>query len=127
MLILGQQAVIEVIVSESDTAASLKSGLLPVLATPRLVAWCEEAACQAIEGQLLLNQTTVGIKVDIDHIAPTPVGMRVSIISKLIEIDDWRLKFELSVSDEAGQIAHGYHERFIVDADKFVLKANHKY
>lgn len=127
MLTIGQQATLEVIVTKLDTAIALKSGSLPVLATPRLIAWGEEVSCQAIEGQLTNLQTTVGTKIDLTHNAPTLVGMKVTVHSKLVEIDNRRLIFNIVVKDEAEVVAHGQHERVIVTTDKFMTKVNQKY
>ena len=73
----GLRAEVELVVGEADTAISLRSGDVPVLGTPRVLALCEEATMAAIEGQLPEGQTTVGMRAHIDHLAPTAVGSTV--------------------------------------------------
>ena len=77
---------------------------------------------QALEGQLEDGQTTVGTKLDVAHVAATPVGMNVTAEAVLTEIDNRRLVFEVVARDEKDIIGKGIHERFIVNAEKFTAK-----
>ena len=93
-----------------------------VFATPAMIALIEKAACKALEGQLEDGQTTVGTKLDVAHVAATPVGMNVTAEAVLTEIDNRRLVFEVVARDEKDIIGKGIHERFIVNAEKFTAK-----
>lgn len=126
MLRKGMMGTIESQVKESMTAESVGSGELKVYATPMLIALAEETAWKSVAGELEPGQGTVGTKINIEHIAATPVGMKVRCETELIDIDRRRLTFSVNVYDETGKIAEGIHERFIVDSEKFQEKANAK-
>lgn len=116
----------QLIVNESCTAAALGSGLLRVLATPRLVALMEEAACNALLGMLPEEQTTVGTRIDVSHTSATPIGMRVVAQATLTEADGRAFSFSIEAFDEAGAIGHATHTRFAVHAERFMQKTNTK-
>ena len=126
MLEVGIKGRKEIIVSEVDTALLFKSGELEVLATPKVVMLVEETAYKSISDVLETNESTVGTKVDLKHIAATPIGMKVICETELIEIDRRRLVFSFTVKDEKEVIAEGIHERFIIDKEKFLNKVNTK-
>ena len=126
MLEVGIKGCKEIIVSEADTALLFKSGELEVLATPKVVMLVEETAYKSISDNLETNESTVGTKVDLKHIAATPIGMKVMCETELIEIDRRRLVFSFTVKDEKEVIAEGIHERFIIDKEKFLNKVNSK-
>jgi predicted thioesterase len=107
-------------VTEEDSAASYGSGLMPVLSTPHLVALMERTARKAIEPELAPGENNVGIRVDIKHLAATPVGMEVRIRAELLEVDGRRLRFRVEAWDEAEKIGEGHHERFIIDETRFI-------
>ena len=113
----------ELEVSDEDTAIAMHSGDVPVLATPRLVALCEEAACEAAAAALEEGQTTVGMRVQIDHVAPIAVGTKVRAEAKLERVEGRRLRFSVSVTDACGLVAAGKLTRVIVDRDRFIDKA----
>ncbi|MCL5982304.1 MAG: thioesterase family protein [Firmicutes bacterium] len=110
-------------VAAGNTAKEVGSGSVPVFATPMLVALMESAAINALQGRLPEGQTTVGTKVDVSHTAATPVGMTVTAQAELLEADGRRLLFAVMAQDEAGLVGEGRHERFIVDTDKFLSRA----
>lgn len=116
----------EATVSQANTARAMGSGELEVFATPAMVALVEEAAWRSVAPLLEPGQGTVGTKLDIAHVAPTPVGMRVRCETELSEVDRRRLVFSVRVLDEAGVVGEGTHERFIVDNEKFARKAQAK-
>ncbi len=89
----GLKAEIEITVSETETAARLGSGLVPVYATPALVALMENTAVQILEGHLPDRQTTVGGQIDLRHLAATPVGMKVHARAELLEVNGRKLTF----------------------------------
>ena len=88
MLTTGLKGKAEVKVDDTNTAVTMGSGSLKVFATPAMIALIEKAACKALEGQLEDGQTTVGTKLDVAHIAATPVGMNVTAEAVLTEIDN---------------------------------------
>lgn len=125
-LIPGLMGEIERKVTEDDTAQRWGSGLVPVLGTPTLVALMENAAVEALAGHLPPGQTSVGGRMDLRHLAPTPVGMGVRARAELLEVDGRRLLFKVEAWDEAERIGEATHERFVVDRDRFVAKAEAK-
>jgi fluoroacetyl-CoA thioesterase len=111
-------------VGDADTAVTLRSGDVPVLATPRLIALCEEATIDAIDGQVAEGHTTVGMRVQLDHLAPTGVGGKVTAEARLDKIEGRRLTFSVSASDDRGLIAAGKVTRVVVDVEKFMEKCS---
>lgn len=126
MLKIGIKGSGTVTVTDTLTARAMGSGELDVFATPAMVALIERTAWQSVAPALEPGQGTVGTKLDIEHTAATPVGMAVRCETELAEIDRRRLVFRVWVSDEAGPIGHGTHERFIVDNGRFLQKARAK-
>jgi fluoroacetyl-CoA thioesterase len=123
---LGMSGEVSCVVSGRDTAASLGSGLVEAFSTPSLVALMESASVAAIQPHLRGGQTSVGIEVDIKHLAPTPVGMQVRAQAKLLEIDGSRLRFRVEAWDDVEQIGEGYHVRAILDAARFDKRLKQK-
>ncbi len=113
-------------VKYEHTAEAYGSGALEVFATPHMIALMEGSAMLAVKDLLLPTQTTVGTKVNIEHIAATPVGMEVRALSKLIEVDGRRLVYEIEAWDEKERIGFGTHERFVIYSDKFLEKVKNK-
>lgn len=113
-------------VSEDDTAEKWGSGLVPVLGTPTLVAIMENAAVEALRGHLASDETSVGGRMDVRHLAPTPVNMGVRARAELRKVEGRRLVFDIEAWDDVEQIGAATHERFIVEKEKFVAKATAK-
>ena len=113
----------ELVVTDADTAIAARSGDVPVLATPRIVALCEEAAVAAVEGLLGPGETTVSMRVQLDHLSPTPVGQTVQADAKLAKVEGRRLKFSVSVHDDRGLVAAGKVTRVVVERERFLNKA----
>lgn len=106
-------------VANEHLASRHGSGLVDVLATPALVAFCEETARALVDPRLPDGRTTVGTSIELRHLAPTPPGMQITVLAKLREVDGRRLRFDVEVRDEVEPIGRGTHERFIVDLDRF--------
>ncbi|MCI8992883.1 MAG: thioesterase family protein [Eubacterium sp.] len=121
--ITGKQ---ELTVDESVSAKTVGSGLLDVFATPSMIALMEKTASESVAPYLEEGCGTVGIKVDVSHLAATPMGMKVACETKLVQVDGRKLVFSVEASDEAGKIGEGTHERFIIQSEKFQRKANEK-
>ncbi|MGE3621134.1 MAG: thioesterase family protein [Acidimicrobiia bacterium] len=122
-LVPGLAAKAELTVAEVDTALAIGSGDVPVLATPRLVSLFEEAALHCVEGYVPAGSTTVGIRVQIDHLHPTSVGSTVIAEATLDKVEGRRLTFTVSANDRCGLIAAGKVTRVIVDTERFMEKA----
>lgn len=121
--ILGEY---HLVVREDMLACAVGSGAIPVLATPWMVAMMEAAAQNSVADYVGEGNVTVGTKLEISHIAATPVGMSVRTESELIEIDGRRLVFRVTAYDACEKIGEGMHERFIVAAERFVSKCQAK-
>jgi fluoroacetyl-CoA thioesterase len=122
----GTKNTLEHLVTEELSARVMGSGTLRVFATPAMIALIEETCWRSIADQLEDGQGTVGTLLNISHVAPTPLGMKVRCESELKEVDGRRLVFEVNVYDECGLIGKGTHERFIITEDKFQKKADAK-
>ena len=109
-------------VTEADTAIAMGSGSVAVLATPRIVALLEQATCNALEGHLAEGSTTVGMRVQVDHLQPTPVGGHVEAEALLEKIEGRRLTFMVTASDTKGVVAAGRVTRVLVEVDRFMDK-----
>ena len=119
----GLAASVRLVVADADTAVELRSGDVAVLATPRVVAMAEEATVAAIAGQLKPDETSVGMRVQLDHLAPSAVGAVVRAEATLEKVEGRRLTFTVSVNDERGLVAAGKVTRVIVDRERFLDKA----
>ena len=111
------------VVEEEHSAARWGSGSLLVLSTPEMIALMEGAAVAAVDPLLPAGHQTVGIGVDIAHLAATPLGHKVRAQAELIEMDGRKLTFRVEARDEVGLIGEGRHLRFIVNVDRFMGKA----
>jgi predicted thioesterase len=118
----GLTARVEMHVTEADTAITLRSGDVPVLATPRVIALCEEATCAVLDGLLGVNETSVGMRIQIDHVQPSGVGASVRADATLEKVEGRRLTFVVNAHDGRGLIAAGRVTRVIVDRDRFMEK-----
>lgn len=119
---VGLEFTSEKIVSKKDTAAEFGSGGIYVYATPMMIGLMENAALNAVDDKLGKDYSTVGINVNVDHLAPTPVGMKVKAVAKLIEIEGKKLVFEVEAFDEDKKIGKGTHTRYIVNISRFMDK-----
>lgn len=111
-------------VGADDTALAVGSGSLPVLGTPRLLAWLEAATCAALEPTLAAGSTSVGTRVQVEHLAASRVGARIE-VSASSAYDDGRLhRFTVSARDTAtGKVlAAGEITRVVVDAERFLSR-----
>ena len=118
----GSSATVDLTVTDADTSIAVLSGDVPVLATPRMVALFEEVAMKAIAGQLEPNETTVGMRGQVDHLAPTGVGTVVTAEATLDKVEGRRLIFNVSAKDPRGLVGAGKITRVIVDVERFLDK-----
>ena len=119
----GLAASIELKVEPVDTAESLRSGDVPMLGTPRLVGLVEEATVAAIRDHLEPGMTTVGMRVQLDHLIPTPVGETVKADATVERVEGRRLTFTFSVTSNRGLVSAGRVVRVVVNRDRFIEKA----
>ncbi len=122
MLKTGIKGRTELIVDEHMTASAYGSGMLDVYATPSMIALIEGTALYSVQEYLEEGAGTVGTKLNVDHVAATPIGMKVWCETELVQIDRRRLVFHADVYDECGLIGTGTHERFVIDNDRFMKK-----
>ena len=122
----GFIAEVELKVNEKETAAHLGSGSLDIYATPAMVALMENAAVRAMDGQLPPGYTTVGGKIDVRHLAATPVRMKVRAQAELVQVQGRKLIFHIQAWDEAEQIGEANHIRYLIDEVDFMVKVTEK-
>ena len=116
-------AVITRTVTDDDTAAAVGSGSLPVLGTPRLLAWCEAATCAAIDPTLEPGSTSVGTRVALEHRGASPVGQDVEVTASLAHADGRLHRFTVSARHPGGKVvATGEITRVVVDAARFLAR-----
>ena len=113
-------------VTNENTAAVLGSGGLDVYATPAMILLMEKASWALAGQKLEEGLTTVGISLNVKHLSASPVGSTITCNTELVEIDRKRLVFHVEAFDQAGKIGEGTHERFIVEGEKFLKKAEEK-
>jgi fluoroacetyl-CoA thioesterase len=121
-LAAGLTGEVEFEVTDVDTASTLGSGDVPVLGTPRLVAWAEAATVAAVAGHLADGQTSVGTHVALRHRAPSTVGTTITVRAELIDVDGVLLRFAIVAHDGEHEIAQGEVERAVVDRERFLGK-----
>jgi predicted thioesterase len=106
-------------VTTADTASALGSGDVDVLGTPRVVALAEAATVDAVRDRLEPGQTTVGTRVELDHLRPSAVGAHVRADAELVAVDGRRLAFAVRVLDGDAEVARGAVTRTVVDRARF--------
>ena len=126
MLKTGIKGHQELVVTQELTAKNMGSGVMDVFATPAMLALMEKTAFTSVAEYLNEGCGSVGTKVDIEHVASSPVGMKITCDSELIEIEGRKLVFKVEAYDEKGLIGKGTHERFIVENKKFQEKTDNK-
>lgn len=126
MLEAGIKGQMTITVEKENTAEVMKSGTLQVFATPAMIALMEETAWKSVAAELEEGCATVGTSLNIKHLSASPVGMKITCNTTLVEVDGRRLVFSVDVEDEAGKIGEGIHERFIIQSEKFQKKAEAK-
>ena len=119
----GLSARVELTVTDADTAQSIGSGDVPVLATPRLLALAEAATVAATARQMPGGLTTVGTRVEVEHRAPTAVGRRVTALATLSKVSGRKLIFEVAVREGEALVAEVRVERMLLDRRDFIARA----
>ena len=125
-LVPGLRAEKEITVTYEVTAAKYGSGGVEVLATPAMIALMEGAAFELVQSQLPEGYSSVGTRVDIEHLAATPLGMKVKAVAELQQVEGKKLVFSIEVRDEKELVGKGIHERYIIQSDKFLSRVESK-
>ncbi len=113
-------------VTPEKTANRISSGVVEVYATPQMIGLMEQACAEGVQPFLPAGQSTVGILVNVRHLAATPIGHIVRAEAELIEVDGRRLVFSVVAYDETEKIGEGFHERYIIDEVRFLSRVNGK-
>jgi len=121
------EAALQFTVTDADTAAAVGSGSLPVLGTPRLLAWCEAATCAAIDPGLAPGETSVGTRIQLEHLAPSAVGQTVEVTARLSYVDGRLRRFSVAARNigESGPgalVGSGEVTRVVVDGERFLAR-----
>ena len=120
---VGLKGRAETVVAPQNTAEAVGSGLVPVFATPCMIALMENAAAGAIQPCLGPDEGSVGTHLDVSHDAATPIGMKVWAQAEVTAVEGRKITFAVTAFDEAGEIGRGTHERFIVRTGRFLARA----
>ncbi len=123
---IGIKHTITETVTADKTAAAVGSGLLPVYATPAMIALMEKCAAECVAPYIEDGKSSVGTMLHVKHLSASPVGITITCTATLTEVDGRRLVFALEASDEKGPIGEGTHERFVIDIERFMSKCNAK-
>lgn len=124
---IGLKGYAETIVDQESLASTKGSGLLDIFATPSMIGLMEDAAKNSVEPYMEEGYGTVGMRVEIDHLAPSPIGVKVWAESELIEIDRRVLTFKVEAFTEKEKIGEGIHKRCIINNEKFLKKMEEKF
>ncbi|MFZ5825347.1 MAG: thioesterase family protein [Bacillota bacterium] len=125
-LVPGLTGEVTTTVTPENTAAAVGSGGVDVFATPMMIGLMEMAALRLVQPHLGEGETTVGILVNVKHLAATPLGMTVRATARLDEVDGRRLLFTVEAFDEREKIGEGVHERFVIQEEKFLARTAKK-
>ncbi|WP_336215734.1 thioesterase family protein [Nonomuraea sp. LPB2021202275-12-8] len=123
-LVPGLRSKLLIMVEVEDTAQKIGSGDVPVLATPRLLALAEQATVQALGQVLAPGETSVGTRIELEHLAASSIGTHVEIGVELTGVDGQRLTFGFQARDKHSLVARGTIERMVVDRDRFLARAS---
>lgn len=123
---VGMSAEVGKVVTENDTAAKFGSGGVKVFATPMMIGLMENASLSAVDPHLGEGFATVGLSLNVKHLAATPVGMKVTAKAELLSIEGKKLTFKIDAYDEQEKIGEGTHERYIIELSKFLERTGRK-
>jgi len=123
---VGIKHTVTEMVTKDNTADKVGSGLLPVYATPSMIALMEKCASECVAPYLEEGKASVGTMLNVKHVAASPIGIKITCTATLTEVDGRRLLFSLEAFDEKGLIGEGTHERFVIDTERFMAKCQSK-
>ena len=122
--LIGKSHQVSMVVRDRNTAKAMKSGILPVFATPAMIALMEQAASELLGDCLDDHQTSVGTLVNVEHLVASPIGLQITATATIDHVSGRKVEFTVTASDGKKEIGKGKHTRMIVDIDKFLLKLN---
>jgi len=122
----GASGSAQLVVGEEHTAPRVGSGKVHVLATPVMINLIEAAALAAIEHLLPAGHQSLGTRLDVRHIAATPVGMKISASARVTRVEGRTVTFAVEAHDEKELIGDGTHERVVVNVAKFDQRVQRK-
>lgn len=122
----GMKEEIALQVEEQHTAAHVGSGSLRVLATPVMIGFMEQAARDLMAKHLPEGLSSVGVHVDVRHLAPTPLGATVRVVCEVVDVDGAGVQFAVHAWDSVEKIGEGQHQRFVIDEARFLKRVNAK-
>ncbi|MCZ7551996.1 MAG: thioesterase family protein [Anaerolineales bacterium] len=114
------------VVEERFTAAHLGSGSLRVLATPSMIGFMERTATELLQPRLPPGASSVGVHVDVHHLAATPVGGKVRVTAEVTGVDGRRVDFKVEAWDEVELVGQGVHQRVVIDVERFLQRLERK-
>ena len=123
---VGLKGRADTVVTSQNTADAVGSGLVPVFATPYMIALMENAASTCLVPYLAEDEGSVGTHLDVAHSSATPIGMKVWAEAEVTAVDRKKITLSVKAYDEAGPIGGGVHERFVIDTDRFLSRAEAK-
>ena len=118
----GLTETLDFTVGQEDTAEALGSGSLPVLGTPRLLAWCEAATCAALAPVLEDGQTSVGTRISLEHTAPSGLWAAVQVTATSVYADGKLVRFSVAARQDGKLVGSGEVTRVVVDAERFMSR-----
>jgi len=122
----GLAGTAELVVGEEHTAPRIGSGRIHVLATPVMINLIEAAALAAVEQSLPEGHQSLGTRLEISHLAATPVGMRVRARAEVQKVEGRNIRFRVRVDDAKEMIGEGIHERVVVNVERFDRRVQEK-
>ncbi len=122
----GLKGRVDLTVGDQHTAPSVGSGAIHVLGTPVMINLMEAAALDAAEHLMPKGHQSLGIHVDISHVAATPIGMKVHATAEVMAVEGNRIRFRVEAHDEAEMIGEGTHERVVVNVERFDKRVQKK-
>src|SRR5277367_4769263 len=116
----------EIVVGPQHTAPFVGSGRIPVLATPVMINVIEAAALAAVEHLLPLGHQSLGIRLDVSHVAATPIGLRVTATAEVLRVEGRTVTFRVEARDDVETIGGGTHQRVVVSVARFDERVQRK-
>ena len=120
------EATLTFTVTPDDTALAVGSGSLPVLGTPRLLAWCEAATCAALQDSLGAGETSVGTRIALEHSAASAVGASLEVTASLVHTDGRLRRLSVAARDGGKVVGTGEITRVVVDGARFLARLQQK-
>lgn len=122
----GMKNNFSLVVEEKHTAVRIGSGTLRVLASPVMITYMEIVSRQLLDKHIPKGYSSVGIHVDVHHLAPSPIDANLSVICEVVGVDGIKVTFKVLAMDEQEKVGEGYHKRVVIDVDRFLRRVKDK-